>query len=264
MLCNASAIKGYAIEASDGQLGTVSDLLFDDSSWLIRWLVVDTGSWLSGRKVLLPPSVLGHPDSVRKAFSVRLTMQQVEDSPSVDTELSVSRQLETNVYHHYGWSPYWGGDYVAGYIGGYLGDMSGVTSPMPLSEPAQRDHDHLSTLTGRDNSHLQSIDVVTGYHVQATDGAIGHIEDFLLEDADWSVRYLVVDTSNWWLGKKVLISPRSAQDIDWSSREVSLNFTRQKVKDGPVYDAATLVDRAYERDFHGYYNRVSSESPRPK
>ena len=120
MLRNASAINGYAIEASDGLLGTVSDFLFDDAGWLVRWLVVDTGNWLSGRKVLLPPSALGHLDRKEREFSVRLTMQQVKDSPDIDTDRPVSRQIETNIYDYYGWNPYWGaGPYMGGY--GYMG-----------------------------------------------------------------------------------------------------------------------------------------------
>src|SRR5471032_753035 len=108
MLTTASAINGYAIAASDGELGRVSDFLFDDSSWLIRWLVVDTSHWLTGRKVLLPASALGHPDAAAHKFSVRLSKDQVKGSPDVDSELPVSRQMETNIYDYYGWSPYWG------------------------------------------------------------------------------------------------------------------------------------------------------------
>ena|SRR5579872_6600948 len=93
MLWNASAINGYTIAASDGLLGTVSDFLFDDASWLIRWLVVDTGNWLPGRKVLLPSSALGHPDRKEREFSVRLTMQQVKNSPQL-------RHLGASGEHH--------------------------------------------------------------------------------------------------------------------------------------------------------------------
>ena len=119
MLWNASAINGYAIKASDGRIGTVSDFLFDDASWLVRWLVVDTGNWLSGRKVLLPPSALGQLDAKEHEFSVKLTKQQVKDSPEIDTDRPVSRQMETSVYDYYGWSPYWGtGFYMGGY--GYM------------------------------------------------------------------------------------------------------------------------------------------------
>src|ERR1700689_172293 len=108
MLRNASAITDYAIAASDGRLGTVSDFLFDDVGWAIRWLVVDTGNWLSGRKVLLPRSALGQPDPAAGHFPVKLTMQQVKDSPDVDMDQPVSRQIEAHVYSYYGWDPYWG------------------------------------------------------------------------------------------------------------------------------------------------------------
>ena len=131
MLRNASAIKGYAIAATDGRLGTVSDFLFDDASWLVRWLVVDTGKWLSGRKVLLPTSVLGHLDPNGNEFAANLTMQQVKDSPDIDTERPVSRQIETNIYDFYGWSPYWGGTgFLMGGYGGYgYGYGGGAIAP---------------------------------------------------------------------------------------------------------------------------------------
>src|ERR1051326_3801084 len=109
MLWDASAINGYTIEASDGRLETFSDLLFEDVSGGIRWLVVDPGHWLSGRKVLLPLSALGQPDTALRHFPVKLTMQQVTDSPDIDTDQPVLRQAEARVYDHYGWDPYWGG-----------------------------------------------------------------------------------------------------------------------------------------------------------
>jgi hypothetical protein len=261
MLWNASAINGYAIAASDGEIGTVSDFLFDDSSWLVRWLVVDTGNWLSGRKVLLPTSVLGHLDREAEKFPVRLTMQQVKDSPEIDTDRPVSRQMETSVYDYYGWSPYWGtGFYMGGY--GYMPGMPGAMATSPYLAVRSRGDEIADAQRGNDDLHLRSVEAVTGYHIHASDGEIGHVEDFLVEDADWSIHYLVVDTKNWWPGKKVLISPRSARDIDWTDRLVNLDVDRQRVKDSPPYDAATLVDRAYEKDFHSHYGEVQP-SDRP-
>ena len=249
MLWNASAIKGYAVAASDGRLGTVSDFLFDDVRWTVRWLVVDTGNWLSGRKVLLPPSVLGHLHPKEREFPVRLTKQQVKDSPEIDTDRPVSRQMETNIYDYYGWSPYWGtGFYMGGF--GYLG---GAMTGSPVPESRRRQQDIADMQRNDDDPHLRSIEAVTGYHIHASDGEIGHVEDFLVEDADWSIHYLVVDTKNWWPGKKVLISPRSAQEIDWTDKLVNLNVDRQRVKDSPTYDASTTVDQAYEERFHTYY-----------
>jgi sporulation protein YlmC with PRC-barrel domain len=252
MLWNSSAIEGYTIAASDGDLGTISDLLFDDATWRIRWLVVDTGNWLPGRKVLLPPSVLGQLDPGRRVCPVKLTMQQVKDSPAIDTDLPVSRQMETNLYDHYGWSPYWGaGLYMGGF--GYAGDAMAV-SPMVGAMP--REAESADTPRNDDDPHLRSVEAVTGYHIHASDGEIGHLKDFLVDDADWSIHYLVVDTTNWWPGKLVLISPRSASDINWADRLVNLDVDRQRVKDSPPYDAATTVDGTYEQRFHDYYGEI--------
>jgi len=256
MLRKASAINGYAIATSDGRLGTVNDFLFEDSSWLVRWLVVDTGKWLSGRKVLLPPSVLGQLDPSGREFAVSFTMQQVKNSPDIDTERPVSRQIETNIYDYYGWHPYWG---AGRFMGGY-GYGQGAMPVSPVPDAKLLEEDIAAAQRNNDDPHLRSIEAVTGYHIHASDGEIGHVEDFLLEEADWSIQYLVVDTQNWWPGKRVLISPRSAKEIDWTDRLVNLKVDRQGVKDSPAYDASTTVGRAYEKHFHRHYDDVRPSS----
>src|SRR5579862_1334622 len=248
MLWHASAINGYAIEASDGDIGTVSDFLFDDTSWKVRWLVVDTGNWLSGRKVLLPPSALGRLYAKDEVFAVELTKQQIKDSPEIDTERPVSRQMENSVYDYYGWSPYWGTGF---YMGGF---GSGMASPYLGAR--RHEQEIADAQADREDVHLRSVEAVTGYHIHASDGEIGHVEDFLIDDADWSIHYLVVDTRNWWPGKKVLVSPRSAREINWKDKLVNLNVDRQTVKDSPAYDASTMVDRIYEKHFHNYYGEI--------
>lgn len=249
MLCKTSILKGYTIAASDGQIGTVSDLLFDDSNWQVRWLVVDTGDWLSGRKVLLTPKFLEQLDPKRHDFGFALTMQQVKDSPDIDTDLPVSRQIETDIYRYYGWSPYWGD--------GLFTDSSTYMQNDCLINPALGSMSSEKLIAGDEKNaggaHLRSIQAVTGYYIGATDGEIGHIDEFILEDADWSIHYLVVDTKNWWFGKKVLISAQSVKKIDWATEVVSLDVDRQKVKDSPVYDASTLVDATYDDAFLTYY-----------
>ncbi len=252
MLWNASAIKGYAIAASDGQIGTVSDFLFDDTRWSVRWLVVDTGNWLSGRKVLLPLSALGQPDPQAREFSVALNMEQVKNSPDIDADQPVSRQMETDVYDYYGWSPYWG---MGLYMGGYGFSGSALVESSYL-ESLRRDEASLNAQRDHGDPNLRSIAAVTGYHIHASDGAIGHVKDFILNDADWSIHYLVVDTKNWWPGKTVLISPHSAREIDWRDRVVNLNVDRQKVKDSPAYDGSTTVDGAFEKRFHDHYGDI--------
>ncbi len=246
MLWDASAINGYAIEASDGRLGIVSDLLFEDVGWLIRWLVVDTGNWLPGRKVLLPLSALGQPDWALRHFPVKLTMQQVQESPDVDTDQPVSRQIETHVYDYYGWDPYWGGSNFS---------MNAMATPFvaPLwSTP--RDPGSADTQPKEGNPHLRSIKAVTGYHIHATDGEIGHVEDFIVDDADWRIRYITVDTRNWWPGERVLISPRSVREIDWARKLMHLDIDRQKVKDSPLIQSTMTADRAYAERHQAYYD----------
>jgi sporulation protein YlmC with PRC-barrel domain len=263
VLRNSSAIKGYTIAANDGHLGTVSDFLFDDMTWLVRWLVVDTGTWLFGRKVLLPASVLGHLDSKRSEFSVRLTKQEVKDGPDIDTKRPVSRQMEATVYDYYGWSPYWtSGFYLGGYEYG-LGYKPGTAAPIPVRLFTLREENKAASRRSDDDTHLRSMEEVIGYHIHANDGEIGHVEDFLMEEADWSIHYLVVDTKNWWPGKKVLVSPRSVTAIDWTDDLVNINVGRQRVKDSPAYDGNTTVDRAYERKYHNYYGEVRPDSQQP-
>ena len=245
MFVKASTIKGYAVAAQDGPVGVIADLLFDDATWLVRWVVVDTGTWLSSRKVLLPPSALGHLNGDTKEFSVRLTRKEVKDSPDVDADKPVSRQMESGIYDYFGWSPYWGTGFN---MGGY-GFM-----PPPIAESAspgcwERD----DGLASCGDAHLRSATAITGYHIHARDGEIGHVEDFLLADGDWSIRYLIVDTKNWWPGKSVLVSPILAIEIDWMDRLVNLDASRQSIKDAPAYDASTMVDRIYERNYHGHY-----------
>jgi hypothetical protein len=190
MLWDASAINGFAIEASDGPLGTVGDVLFEGVGWANRWLIVHAGKWLSGRKVLLPHSALGRPDRALRRFAVNLTRRQVEDSPNVDTDRPVSRQTENELYEHYGWHPYWGEDLY------------------PVSETSP---------------HLRSLASVRGYRVHATDGEIGHVEDFLVDDVGWSIRYVAVDARNWWPEQRLLVSRRSVQQIDWTDKKIYLS-----------------------------------------
>jgi len=242
MLWDASAINGYAIEASDGRLGTVSDLLFEDAGWVIRWLVVDTGHWLPGRKVLLPLSALGHPDRALRHFPIKLTMQQVKDSPNVDTDLPVSRQIEAQFHDYFGWDPNWSG--------GYFPMESGMATPFVAPFYRKTRYPGRADAQPKEGDpHLRSMAAITGYQIHASDGGIGHVEDFLVDDAGWNIRYIKVATRNWWPGERVLISPYSVREIDWSGRLVRIHVNRQKVKDSPRYDPSITIDGAYEEKF---------------
>jgi hypothetical protein len=248
MLWDASAIRGYAIAGTDGHLGSVRDLLFDDANWKMRWLVVDTGHWLPGREVLLPISDLGHLDPAKREFSVKLTRLQIRQSPEIETDLPVSRQAESDLYNYYGWDPYW--------TNGYFGSgaiATPIVPPILHSGSAMRDPGTVDTSRRTGDPHLRSAVLLTGYHVHATDGEIGHIEDFLLDDRDWTFRYLKVDTKNWWPGRHVLISPSSIRNIDWTQKTVALGVSRQNVQGSPPFDPGVTVDGVSEDALLTYY-----------
>jgi uncharacterized protein YrrD len=259
MIRSQSEVSGYAIHATDGLIGSVSDVLFEDTTWLVRWLVVDTGDWLSGRRVLLPPSALAHVNHIGHQFNIKLTKQQVKDSPNVETDQPVSRHMETILYNFYGWPPYWGEGSQLGVfgwlgLGGYEGYVGGPV--IARSSPGLRELEEEADKEQRSKGDpvLRSVKEVIGYHIDSYDGEIGHVHDVLVEDGDWSIRYLVVDTKNWWPGNKVLISPLSVTAIRWVERVVSLGVSRQRVKDSPAYDPSMTVDPMYERVFHKHYD----------
>lgn len=260
MLQVVSALKGYSIEAKDGALGTVSDFLFDDSTWKVRWLVVDTGGWLTGRKVLVHPSAINYADYGSRKLTVALTKTQVKDSPDIAQDRPVSQQMQNDLYGYYGWDPLWGGGmYGAGMygVGLYGGGMGGIASPSSartyFGAGAVREAERGEVNLDAGDPHLRSIAEVTGYHVHATDGSIGHVEDFLVDSSSWGVRYLVVDTSNWWVGQHVLISPYAVKEVDWSDRHVQFDISRDKVKSSPSWNPAELIDGEFEKRLHGHY-----------
>jgi len=247
MLWNASALVGFSIGANDGEIGTVHDLLFDDIDWVVRWLVVDTGSAGLERKVLLPVSALGIPDASLRKFPVYLTVQQVQNSPDVEMDLPVSRQIEEGLYNFYGWAPYWrNSDTLL---------SNSIVKPLviPLQNvvPNSANHDDASLPDGDPN--LRSIAVVKQYNIHAADGNIGHIDDLLVQDHNWIIRYIIVDTRNWWPGEKVLVSPRAMREINWEERTVHLNVDRRKVKNSPLYDPSSTADGAYDEEFLKYF-----------
>jgi hypothetical protein len=245
MLEAISSLKGYAIEASDGSIGAVDDFLFDDQTWKIRWLVVDTGTWLTGRQVLVHPSAIKRADDEGRAFAVRLTKAQVEQSPDILQDQPVSRQMQSQLYDYYGWDPIWGGP---------AGAMAAPLSTPPyLGLDFTREAAKVDAAAHEGDPHLRSIAEVTGYRIHATDGEIGHVENFFIHSTAWGIAYLMVDTRNWWPGKHVLMSPRAVKEIDWSERHIRLNVTRDKVKASPPWDPAALMDQPTMQRLHAHY-----------
>lgn len=241
MLRSVKSIYGYAISATDGEIGKVHDIFFDDEKWAVRYLVADTGTWLPGKKVLLFPIALAQPDWERHVVPVGLTVGRVSNSPTTDDDKPVSKQHEIELHKYFNWSPYWSP------TGLPYGSVVPPVALMHMEEAADQDDSG--------DPHLRSTREVTGYHIQAIDGEIGHVDDFILDDEGWFIRYLVVDTRNWLPGKKVLIPPHWLKDVRWSEKKVAGDLSQKEVKGAPEYDPSKPINRAYELQYYDYYGR---------
>ncbi len=245
MLTNIAFLKGLAIHATDGELGTVKQFYFDDETWAVRYLVVETGGWFDGRHVLISPFSIVRADWPAKRLDVALTKKQVEDSPDVNTRQPVSRQHEAEYNRYYGYPPYWAGPYLWGpsYDPGGL-----AIKPIAPEKP-----NRIRRVSS--DSHLRSTDFLTGYHVDAVDGEIGHIDGFVLDDEAWAIRYIEVATRNWLPGKKILVSPEWIERVSWLDSKVFAAISREAIKSAPEYLLSRPITRDYEDRLHLHYGR---------
>jgi sporulation protein YlmC with PRC-barrel domain len=238
MLRSARHLIGYTCRGTDGDVGKVDDLFLDDLSWAVRYFVVRAGNWLVGRQVLISPVSLHAPNWITHTLPVELNKEQIKDSPPIEADQPVSRQVEHRVATYYGWPMYWGGPATA--------TMAVPTvEELPLRDVEERPRD----------PHLRSVKELCGYHIHARDGMIGHVDDLIIEDAGWHVRYIVVDTRNWLPGRKVLVAPHWFTDINWNDRSVTVELDTERVKNSPPYDPAAPVNRAYEERLYDFYGR---------
>jgi hypothetical protein len=245
----------YTIGATDGEVGAVETVYFDDVSWTVRYLVVDTGSCLSGRKVLISPRSVQGLDPERGTVLTHLTREQVETSPDIDTHKPVSRQEEISYNNHYGYPDYWTGPYRWGLsadpflIAAY---PEGAASEVPSTVARE-----LTVLRNAEGEpHLRSAAEVTGYGIHANDGNLGHVVDFLIDEETWTIRYLIVDPRNWWPGPHVIISPEWITGTSHIDRAVNVNLTREQVRNAPEYDPGRTVEREWETRLHGHFDRI--------
>jgi sporulation protein YlmC with PRC-barrel domain len=245
MLRHLSNLERYAVAATDGDVGRVADFLLDDLQWTIRYLVVDTGGFLHGREVLISPIAFRDVDWTERRFRVALTVDKVKQSPDVDTDKPVSRQHESALSRYYHHLAYWGYAGLWG-TGGYPGSLA-VSGWTDGAEEAPEQ-------TAGD-VHLRSTKEVRGYRVDGSDGEIGHVSDFIVDDETWTVRYLVLDTSNWWVGKKILVASDWIGDVSWLDRSVQVALSREVVQQSPEWDELTPINSDYQARLCAHYKR---------
>lgn len=218
-------LYGKKLGASDGEIGQVKDFYFDDEHWAVRYVVADTGSWLSGRLVLIAPHAFGELYRDGEWLRVNLTREQIEKSPATESHKPVSRQYEEEYYRYYGWPSYWDGPGMWG-----LGAFPVAPSPHLISS---KQEGRGSRPQNVDDPHLRSTRALSGYHIQTSDGAIGHVVDFMMDDKSWAIRRLVVETGHWYSGKEIVITPEHIDRISYEESKVFVNVTKEAIQKAP-------------------------------
>jgi hypothetical protein len=241
MLIKVKTLKGYTLDSLNGEIGNVKEFYFDDYHWTIRYLVADTGSWYTDRQVLISPHALVEVVREKEQITVNLTKKQIEDSPPLDSDKPVSRQFEEAYYGYYGWPMYWDGPNMWGAYPEVVHDID-YTREILQAE-------------NKWDSHLRSTNEVNSYNIEAIDGEIGHVDDFIIDDHTWAIRYLVVNTHNLWPGKKVLISTQWIDNVSWTDSKVFIDLHRETIKQSPEYSEKSLLTREYEAGLHLHYKR---------
>jgi hypothetical protein len=246
-LRNAKNLHGFKIHVIDGELGIADQLYFDDEVWTIRYLIVKTGGWLSGRSVLLSPISILDVDWDAEVVNVSLTKEQVKGSPDIDLQRPVSRQHESGYLGYYGYPNYW----IGPYLWGPAYAPSDLAGPLAASLGDEKAKSHSG------DSHLRSTQAVRGYEIQTNDGELGHVKGFIIDDFTWAIRYIEVSTGYWWPGKNVLVAPAWIKRVSWAASKVYVNLTREVIQSGPEYLEAVPITREYEDRLYLHYAKQS-------
>ena len=244
MLIRARDLKNRSLRAIDGDLGKVKDFYFDDQNWVIRYMLVETSIWLSGRNVLISPySVRQDLDPQYSGIiPVALTKEQVKNSPSLEDDVLPSREFENRYYAYYNWPAYWAGQDAWG------------DSAYPL--PGSEGWVYSDVVAAAAESHLRSMADVGRYDLECIDGFLGHLHDFIVDEETQKIRYLVINTRDFLPGKRVLISPEWVSYIDWAQYKVKVDLTQSLIKAAPAYNDELFIDREYERALFDHYGRT--------
>lgn len=216
MLYNIKDLYGHSLAALDGTIGHIRDFYVDDRHWNVRYLVVDTGTWLPGRRVLIAPRALGVFDTDLKQLQVHLSRDRIEHAPSIETHRPVSRQFEADYHSYYGWPPYW------------ADDLTGVSSGLFIDE-AMRQADQAQEKRSRNDRHLHSTKEIKGYELHATDGLAGQVSGFVVDDQGWKISNFVVEPQSWHWGRALHVNSSHIVRIDYDKSRLFANLSLDEI-----------------------------------
>jgi hypothetical protein len=226
---NIKSLIGCSTEAKDGDIGEVDEFYFEDNTWMIRYLVIKTGNWFLNRKVLISPYALLKKDKETCILPVNLTKEQIKTSPDIDTDKPVSKQQDLALYGHYAWQRYGGSGF-------YAGGSEAVMNDDPIIDERVLTEADANDKRSDDDLHLRSTKTITGYHIHTIDGDFGHVTDFIFDDINWKITFLVIDSHQWFGGEKYLVEVGKVKEIQWDNSKVILNLSKEEIKVSPLFD----------------------------
>lgn len=237
MFINFKQLTSSHINAIDGELGKVKDVYFDDRHWTIRFLVVDVHPWLAlSQKVMLSPIALLNFNVKDAEVKVSMSKEMIENCPKVEDYATVSREFEKKYFDYFGYGYYWTGPSMWG----------DYTYPSALFNRELLPHSAIQETEMDKINQLRSAYEIQNYDVEEIDGSKGRVQDCIWNTHDWSLKYLVIDARNWLPdGKKVLISPRQIESMNWENKVVKCRLSIEQIDDCPEYDPDSLNDAAY-------------------
>lgn len=252
MLRKFSNLKGLKVEGKDDELGKIKDFYFDQDYFILRYLVVDTGSWLKSRKTLISTAALENIDYQTKKLRVNLNTEALKDAPSLKKNKPVSQIKEQNLAEYFNWPMYWVPPYsnspgvsTDNVMRGKIPSFNNLTEEEKEIKSREQE------------SNLRSFDEIKGYHIKAKDKEFGNLEDLFVDEENWLIRYLLIDTCNFLPCKNVLLSPEWIKNINWREKNISIDKTKEQIKNAPEYKEEKteyLVHRDYEKDLYDHYN----------
>lgn len=228
-------ISGFKLHAIDGEIGHLVEILFDDQTWTIRYFVVSTSNWFSNEKVLVSPTFVNEVDEENKQLIINLSLEEIKNCPPLDSEKPVSMHYEEQYYRYFNWEPYW------------------TNSPFFNVQP-YLDEDYLDSDEQPEHPHLRSSNEISSYVIHASDGDIGEAKDFIIQEPEWLITYLEIDTHRWIPGKHVLISPNWVEDIDWKKQQVDINLSCKMIDTAPEYDPTIPITLGDEQNLYLHYS----------
>jgi sporulation protein YlmC with PRC-barrel domain len=242
MLRSCKSLEGYSLNASDGEIGHLKTIHFNDEDWSVKYLVVDIGSFWNEKKVLVLPNASYQFSWIEQNISVKLTRNQIKEALPYSSDLPVSDQHELinklNFKSLYLIEP-WSGSFL------------------PLWFPDLKAGQALQNIVQEiGDKDLRCAKTITGYQVVLKDKEFGKVEDFILDCNEWIIRDIVIDANHILHSNKKIIPVSKIKVFDTDNQKIELELSSHELLDYTDYNEHQAVNREYVIKFYDYYGRL--------